>query len=52
MLNAGPEKEASHLQEATGVPVVAAVDGLKAVLGDQITFQGPRKSDKPTTVDA
>ena len=52
MLNAGPEKEAAHLQEATGVPVVAAVDGLKAVLGDQIVFQGPRKSDKPTTVDA
>ena len=52
MLNAGPEKEAAHLQEATGVPVVAAVDGLKVALGGQIVFQGPRKSDKPRAVEA
>jgi phosphoribosyl 1,2-cyclic phosphodiesterase len=52
MLNAGPEEKAAHLEEATGVPVVAAVDGLKATLGDQIVFQGPRKSDKPRAVEA
>jgi len=52
MLNAGPEEEAAHLEEASGVPVVAAVDGLKVSLGDQIMFQGPRKSDKPRVVEA
>ncbi|HUV33335.1 MAG TPA: MBL fold metallo-hydrolase [Candidatus Desulfaltia sp.] len=52
MLNAGPEKEAAYLEEATGVPVVAAEDGLKATLGEQIVFQSPRKSDKPRAVEA
>jgi phosphoribosyl 1,2-cyclic phosphodiesterase len=52
MLNAGPEKEAAYLEETTGVPVVAAVDGLKATLGDRVVFHGPRKSDKPRAVDA
>jgi phosphoribosyl 1,2-cyclic phosphodiesterase len=52
MLNSDPEKEAAHLEEATGVPVVAAVDGLKATMADDIVFQGPRKSDKPRAVEA
>jgi phosphoribosyl 1,2-cyclic phosphodiesterase len=52
MLNAGPEKEAKYLSGETGVPVVAARDGLKAVLGGEIRFIGPRKSDKVVTVDA
>jgi phosphoribosyl 1,2-cyclic phosphodiesterase len=52
MLNAGPEEEAAYLEEATGVPVVAAVDGLRATLTDGVVFQGPRKSDKPRAVEA
>ena len=52
MLNAGPEEESAYLEEATGVPVVAAVDGLRATLADGVLFQGPRKSDKPRTVEA
>ena len=46
MLNAGPEKEAAYLEEETGVPVFAAVDGLRASLSEEITLKGPRKSDK------
>jgi len=46
MLNAGPEKEAAYLAEQTGVPVYAAVDGLKATISEEITLKGPRKSDQ------
>jgi phosphoribosyl 1,2-cyclic phosphodiesterase len=52
MLNAGPEGEAEYLSQETGVPVVAARDGLKVVLDGKVTFVGPRKSDKAFTVDA
>ncbi|MCW4048483.1 MAG: MBL fold metallo-hydrolase [Candidatus Bathyarchaeota archaeon] len=52
MLNADPEKEAIYLSEETGVPVIAARDGLKVMMGDQISFIGPRKSDETFIVDA
>jgi phosphoribosyl 1,2-cyclic phosphodiesterase len=52
MLNAGPEEEAAYLQEETGIPVVAARDGLKAQISDVITLQGPRKADEPMIIDA
>ena len=52
MLNAGPEKEARFLQEETGIPVVAAIDGMKAHISDEITLLSPRKSDPPITIDA
>jgi ribonuclease BN (tRNA processing enzyme) len=52
MINAGPEKEATYLEKATGVPVIAAVDGMKVSLGEKIVFQGPRKSDSPRVVEA
>jgi len=52
MLNAGPEGEAAYLQKETGIPVVAARDGMKAHISDVITLQGPRKTDEPMTIDA
>ncbi|MBN2334681.1 MBL fold metallo-hydrolase [Candidatus Bathyarchaeota archaeon] len=52
MLNADPAAEAEYLQRETGIPVVPAVDGMKATLTDSINFQGPRKRDKPLIIDA
>ena len=52
MLNAGPEGEAAYLQKETGIPVVAARDGMKAHISDFITLQDPRKTDEPMTIDA
>ncbi len=52
MLRAGPEGEAAYLQEETGIPVVAARDGMKAHISDVITLQDPRKADEPMTIDA
>ncbi len=51
MLNAGPEKEAEYLSEETGIPVYAAMDGLKANLGEKITLKGPGKSDESIEID-
>ena len=52
MLNAGPDAEAAYLEEETGIPVVAARDGMKAHISDEITLSSPRKSDPPRTIDA
>ena len=51
MLKAGPEKEAAYLSKKSGIPVIAAVDGLRAVLGERITLKGPRKADEPIAID-
>ncbi|TRO56046.1 MBL fold metallo-hydrolase [Candidatus Bathyarchaeota archaeon] len=47
MLNAGPEKEAAYLSDQTGIPVAAAVDGMRVSISEKITLKGPRKSDTP-----
>jgi phosphoribosyl 1,2-cyclic phosphodiesterase len=52
MLRADPEREATYLQEETGISVVAARDGMKAHISDVITLQGPRKTDKSMIIDA
>ena len=52
MLNAGPEGEAAYLQKETGIPVVAARDGMKAHISDVIKLQDPWKTDEPMTIDA
>ncbi len=52
MLNADPEKEAAYLEEVTGVPTVAARDGMEIVLGETIEVKGPRKSDQPRFIEA
>ncbi len=50
MLNAGPEKEAAYLSEQTRVPVVAAMDGMRASISEKITLKGPRKSEVPIQI--
>ena len=52
ILNADPAKEAAWLQEQSGVPVVAAEDGMTATLGEAITVKGPRKGDTPRIIEA
>jgi hypothetical protein len=52
LLNKDPEKEAAWLEEQTGTPVVAAVDGMTVTLGDEITIRGPRKLDEPRVIKA
>ena len=52
MLNGDPDAEAAFLEKETGVPVVAARDGMKAHISDEITLFSPRKSDPPMTIDA
>ena len=52
MLNGDPEAEAAYLKNETGIPVVAAKDGMKAHISDDITLFSPRKSDPPLTIDA
>jgi phosphoribosyl 1,2-cyclic phosphodiesterase len=52
MINAGPASEASYLEQETGIPVIAAEDGMTATLGEDIVFKGPRKRDEPRVVEA
>jgi phosphoribosyl 1,2-cyclic phosphodiesterase len=52
MINAGPAAEAAYLEEESGVPVVAAEDGMTATLGESLVFKGPRKRDKPRVIEA
>ena len=52
MLNADPEKEAAYLEEATGVPTVAARDGMEIVLGETIEVKGPKTGDNPRFIVA
>jgi phosphoribosyl 1,2-cyclic phosphodiesterase len=51
MLEADPVEEAEYLQRETGIPVIAAVDGMTATLGDQLVIQGPRKGDEPLRLE-
>jgi len=52
MLNAGPEEEAAFIEDVTGVPSVAARDGMRVIVGDNIEVRGPRKRDEPRFIDA
>lgn len=52
MLNAGPDEEASYLEEVTGIPVVPATDGMIVEIEDKIQFKGPQKRDDTRIVDA
>jgi phosphoribosyl 1,2-cyclic phosphodiesterase len=52
MLNKSPEKEAEYLQEESGIPMIAAIDGMKIeVMGENIIFKGPRKKDEPLSFE-
>jgi phosphoribosyl 1,2-cyclic phosphodiesterase len=52
MVNAGPEDEAAYIEETTGVPTVAARDGMRVIVGERIEVRGPRKSDEPRFIEA
>ncbi|MFQ6053624.1 MAG: MBL fold metallo-hydrolase [Candidatus Bathyarchaeia archaeon] len=52
MLNADPEAEAAFLEDETGVPAVAARDGMKLTIGETMTVQGPRKKDEARIIEA
>jgi phosphoribosyl 1,2-cyclic phosphodiesterase len=52
MLRADPEVEASYIEEVSGIPTVAAKDGMKIVLDEIIEVKGPRKRDEPRLIDA
>jgi phosphoribosyl 1,2-cyclic phosphodiesterase len=51
MLNADPEKEAVFLENETGIPTIAAKDGMKVEMGRKIEIQSPRKSDETKLID-
>lgn len=51
MLRASPDLEAAFLQDETGIPVVAAVDDMKAMVGNDVTIVGPRKKDAPVMLE-
>lgn len=42
MIFAGPEKEAKHIQEKTGVPTIAAKDGMRLHFGENIEEKAPK----------
>jgi phosphoribosyl 1,2-cyclic phosphodiesterase len=50
-LNADPVNEASWLEEETGVPVVAASDGMIVTLEKAVTMKGSHKTDKPRIIE-
>jgi phosphoribosyl 1,2-cyclic phosphodiesterase len=50
MINADPEKEARYLEKETGIPIIAAIDGMKIKIDEHITFKGPRKKDEERNV--
>ena len=52
MLNGDPDAEVAYLEAETSIPVVAARDGMKAHISDNITLFSLRKSDPPKTIDA
>jgi len=52
MLNAGPEAEAEYLEVETGIPTVAARDGMRLTIGEVIEVRGPRKREEPRVIEA
>ena len=51
ILNADPAEEAAWLEEKSGVPVIAAVDGMNVTLADTIKSKGPHKGDEPRIIE-
>jgi phosphoribosyl 1,2-cyclic phosphodiesterase len=50
MLLQGPEKEAKIIQDKTGVPTIAAVDGMTVDFGETVEIRAPKgKSQKDLT---
>ena len=52
VLVAGPETEAAWLEKESGVPTIAATDGMTLTLGEKIVAKGPRKADESRFIEA
>jgi len=52
MLKAGPESEASYLEGESGIPTVAARDGMRIDISEKIEISGPSKKDPTRVIDA
>jgi len=52
MLNAKPEKEAEAMEKETGIPTVAAEDGLQLVIGERIEVRSGKKEAVTRIIEA
>ncbi|MBS7653259.1 MAG: MBL fold metallo-hydrolase [Candidatus Bathyarchaeia archaeon] len=52
MLKAGPDAEAAYLEGETGIPSIAAKDGMKIDISDLIEASGPTKKDGKRIIEA
>jgi len=52
MLNAEPGEEATYIEKETGIPVVAAQDGMRVIVSDRIEVRSSRKCESPRIIDA
>lgn len=46
MIFRGPGREAKRIEEETGVPTVAAVDGMRVTVGEKVEVQGPGRKQR------
>lgn len=51
MLKAGPDSEASYLEGESGIPTVAARDGMRIDLSDRIEISGLSRKDPTRVID-
>lgn len=52
MLKAGPDVEAAYLEGETGIPSIAAKDGMRIDLSDFIEVSGPTRRDGKRIIEA
>ncbi len=52
MLNAEPGEEATYIEKETGIPVVAAQDGMRVIVSDRIEVRSSRKCESPRIIVA
>lgn len=52
MLKAGPDMEAAYLEDETGIPSIAAKDGMKIDISEFIEVSGPTKKDGKRVIEA
>jgi hypothetical protein len=46
MIFKGPAIEAKHIQEKTGIPIVAAQDGMHITIGEKIQIQTAKRGQR------
>ena len=52
MLKGDPDAEAKYLESETGIPTVAARDGMQISLSEEIEIVGTAKKDGTRTISA